>query len=120
MDWLDVLYKLQQKWNVWTHFKFLDPDSLTAQQKQAIACEAINEQDCTSRSDMCLPSIADCPDAYSILNELDVLAQQQQQEEEEEEDQQQHDDDDEEEEESPLQGASKTSSEDGSNNEEEQ
>ena len=56
LDWMEAVYTLQQKWNVWNQYTFLNPDSLTAQQKQAIACEAINEQDCTSRNDMCLPS----------------------------------------------------------------
>mmetsp|Transcript_13860 Transcript_13860/g.25957 ORF Transcript_13860/g.25957 Transcript_13860/m.25957 type:complete len:119 (-) Transcript_13860:84-440(-) len=70
MAWMEAAVYLQDKWKIWDAYEFLNPEELTPKQKQAIACEAIHEPDCTSRSDFCLPSISECPDAFSILSEL--------------------------------------------------
>jgi hypothetical protein len=71
MEWMETLVFLQKKLGVWRQHIFLDPGKLTAKQKQAIACEALHETDCDSNPNACLPSSTECPDAQSILSELE-------------------------------------------------
>lgn len=72
MEWMEATYYLQQKWNVWSDYHLLDPDSFTQAQKDAMHCEAAHTPDCTSQPDVCLPVSSDCPTAEIVLSELVV------------------------------------------------
>jgi hypothetical protein len=73
MEWMHTTFLVRQKWNVWEGFQFWNPAEFTTKQTQAMACETLYEPDCSTRDDVCLPSISECPDAHSILSELDAV-----------------------------------------------
>jgi hypothetical protein len=65
---MESVFYLQQRWNVWQEYVFLDLKQLTQKQRDAIDCEASYKQDCLDH--VCWPSSTKCPEARAILEEL--------------------------------------------------
>ncbi|KAL3920036.1 MAG: hypothetical protein SGILL_003461 [Bacillariaceae sp.] len=74
MEWMETVLFLQKRLGIWEDHSFLEVGKLTAKQKEAIACEALHETDCFSVPDACIPSATECPEAQSILSELEDTA----------------------------------------------
>ena len=67
---MEAAYYLQQRWNIWSHHTFLNPNVLSQEQREAIDCEASYEQDCISSPTMCRPNGQFCPKAEAVLKDL--------------------------------------------------
>ena len=62
--WMAAAFQLQQRWNVWQQYTFLDWSSLTTDQKNDIECEGLFDQECDA--EICRPNPTHCSNYSSF------------------------------------------------------